>query len=61
MFSVCVVIALILVLFVVYCAPSRAFMFCFTFTFFRRVCVCSPPLGGFSACLRARVDLFFVN
>jgi hypothetical protein len=61
MFSVCVVIVLILVSFVLCCTPSHVFMFCFAFTCSRRVCLCSPPLSGFSAHLRALVDPFIVN
>jgi hypothetical protein len=62
MFSVCIVIALILVSFALYCAPSRAFMFCFAFTFGRALYLpssaCGPVLCGLRCCLRVVFHLF---
>jgi hypothetical protein len=50
MFCVCVVIALILVLFALYCAPSRAFIFVLLLlAFVVRVCACHLRAGSLPA------------
>jgi hypothetical protein len=61
MLCVCVVIVMILVLFALRCAPSCMFMFGFAFTCFRRACLCSPPLSGFSPHIQVLIDPFIAN
>jgi hypothetical protein len=40
----------------VLCIFTRVFVFCFAFSYFHRVHLCSPPSSGFSAHLRALID-----
>jgi hypothetical protein len=40
------------------CTFACMFVFCFTFGYFHHVCLCSPPLSGFSTRLRALINPF---
>jgi hypothetical protein len=44
------------ILYAVLCAFTRMFVFCFAFSYFHCVHLCSPPSSGFSARLRALID-----
>jgi hypothetical protein len=57
-FCVCVVIVLILFFVFVMLWAFTCVYFCFSFTCFHHVYLCSPPLSGFFARLWALLDLF---
>jgi hypothetical protein len=62
MFCVCVIIVLILVSFVLCCAPLRAFIFCFAFTYFVTcICVHYLRVGSLPAFEHLSTHLLQVN